>query len=64
MKPKKLIRPPADFRAIQLKDSIGLYFTDHGGIDYDLVVAASKVVVDARNATAKVRSGREKIVLA
>jgi UDP-N-acetyl-D-glucosamine dehydrogenase len=38
--------------------------TDHSTIDYDLVVAASALVVDTRNATARVRSGRQKIVRA
>jgi UDP-N-acetyl-D-glucosamine dehydrogenase len=38
--------------------------TDHSNIDYDLVVAASALVVDTRNATAKVRNEREKIVRA
>jgi len=34
---KRLIRPPAEFKAIQSKDSIGLYFTDHGGVEAKIV---------------------------
>jgi UDP-N-acetyl-D-glucosamine dehydrogenase len=39
-----------------------LIVTDHSGLDYDLVVAESSLVVDTRNSTARVRHGREKIV--
>jgi UDP-N-acetyl-D-glucosamine dehydrogenase len=38
--------------------------TDHGSYDYDWIVAASRVVVDCRNATRRVTAGREKIVRA
>jgi UDP-N-acetyl-D-glucosamine dehydrogenase len=38
--------------------------TDHSSYDYDWIVRNSKLVVDTRNATAKVRSGRRKIVKA
>jgi len=38
--------------------------TDHSCIDYEQVVAKSKLVVDTRNATKKVKAGREKIVKA
>ena len=41
-----------------------LILTDHDAFDYDLIVQASKLVIDTRNATAKVANGREKIVLA
>jgi UDP-N-acetyl-D-glucosamine dehydrogenase len=41
-----------------------LIATDHSGIDYDLVVRHARLIVDTRNATRDVRSGREKIVLA
>jgi len=41
-----------------------LIATDHSQFDYDFVVQHSRLVVDARNATRNVRSGREKIVLA
>jgi UDP-N-acetyl-D-glucosamine dehydrogenase len=43
---------------------VALIATDHSGIDYDLVVRHSRLVVDTRNATREIRSGREKIVLA
>jgi UDP-N-acetyl-D-glucosamine dehydrogenase len=36
--------------------------TDHTCFDYDLVVRASRLVIDTRNATRNVRAGREKIV--
>ena len=38
--------------------------TDHSGVDYGLVVEASTIVVDTRNATSAIRNGREKIVMA
>ncbi len=38
--------------------------TDHSSYDYDWIVRNSQLVVDTRNATAKVRSGRRKIVKA
>ncbi|MGH7818493.1 MAG: UDP binding domain-containing protein, partial [Candidatus Binatia bacterium] len=41
-----------------------LIATDHGAYDYEAIVAGSRLVVDARNATRAVRSGREKIVKA
>ncbi len=41
-----------------------LISTDHSCYDYDWIVKNSKLVVDSRNATAKVSSGREKIVKA
>ena len=41
-----------------------LIATDHSGIDYDLIVRHSRLVVDTRNATRQVREGRERIVLA
>jgi UDP-N-acetyl-D-glucosamine dehydrogenase len=37
--------------------------SDHDGIDWTHVVAASQLVVDTRNATRSVTSGRERIVL-
>jgi len=36
--------------------------TDHSSYDYQAIVAAAQLVVDTRNATAKVRAHREKIV--
>jgi UDP-N-acetyl-D-glucosamine dehydrogenase len=41
-----------------------LIATDHSAYDYNLIVANSKLVVDTRNATAGVKSGRSKIVKA
>lgn len=38
--------------------------TDHTDVNYNLVVSASHLVVDTRNATALVQEGREKIVRA
>lgn len=43
---------------------IVLISTDHSCYDYDWIVKNSKMVVDSRNATAKVKSGRNKIVKA
>jgi UDP-N-acetyl-D-glucosamine dehydrogenase len=40
-----------------------LIITDHSSFDYKEIVAQAQVVVDTRNATAKVVEGREKIVL-
>jgi len=41
-----------------------LISTDHSCYDYDWIVKNAKLVVDTRNATAKVKSGRSKIVKA
>ncbi len=41
-----------------------LIATDHSAYDYAMIVRNSKLVVDSRNATANVRSGRKKIVKA
>ena len=41
-----------------------LIATDHSSYDYEAIVAASKIVVDTRNATQAVANGREKIVKA
>jgi UDP-N-acetyl-D-glucosamine dehydrogenase len=38
--------------------------TDHTNVDYPAMVAAAKLVVDCRNATKRVKRGREKIVKA
>jgi UDP-N-acetyl-D-glucosamine dehydrogenase len=37
--------------------------TDHSGYDYQAIVGSAQLVVDTRNATRRVTSGREKIVL-
>ncbi|MCG8408739.1 MAG: nucleotide sugar dehydrogenase [Phycisphaerales bacterium] len=41
-----------------------LIATDHSDYDYDMIVKHSKLIIDTRNATAKVRNGRKKIVKA
>ncbi len=38
--------------------------TDHTAFDYELIVAASPLIIDTRNATRRVTKGREKIVRA
>jgi UDP-N-acetyl-D-glucosamine dehydrogenase len=43
---------------------IVLISTDHSDYDYDWVVKNSRLVVDTRNATVRVRIGRNKIVKA
>ena len=48
----------AEFLASQ--DAI-LIATDHSAYDYDFIVRHARLVVDTRNATQKVRAGREKI---
>jgi UDP-N-acetyl-D-glucosamine dehydrogenase len=55
-------------KSIAWKDIRGydaaLIATNHDGTDWNALVAACDLVVDTRNATAKVESGRERIVLA
>ncbi len=41
-----------------------LISTDHSAYDYDMIVANARLVVDTRNATAEVKTGRGKIVKA
>ncbi len=41
-----------------------LIATDHSAYDYEMIVANARLVVDTRNATAEVKSGRNKIVKA
>jgi UDP-N-acetyl-D-glucosamine dehydrogenase len=41
-----------------------LIVTDHDAVDYDAVVASMDLIVDTRNATRRVKSGRERIVMA
>ena len=38
-----------------------LIATDHSAYDYDFIVKHARLVIDTRNATSKVREGREKI---
>src|SRR5271170_4045517 len=39
-----------------------LIATDHTAYDYDMIVSSSKIVIDTRNATRKVKQNREKVV--
>ena len=39
-----------------------LIATDHSSYDYEAIVRNSKLVVDTRNATRKLKGAREKIV--
>jgi UDP-N-acetyl-D-glucosamine dehydrogenase len=41
-----------------------LVVTDHSAYDWDWVVEHARLVVDTRNATARVRQGRERVVRA
>ena len=41
-----------------------LISTDHSAYDYQFIVDHAKLVIDARNATKKVKRGRKKIVKA
>jgi UDP-N-acetyl-D-glucosamine dehydrogenase len=45
------------------KSDCVLIITDHSNIDYEMVVNESNIVVDTRNATKNVMSGRDKIIL-
>jgi UDP-N-acetyl-D-glucosamine dehydrogenase len=45
------------------KSDCVLIITDHSDIDYEMVVNSTNIVVDARNATKNVKSGRDKIFL-
>lgn len=53
---------PLTKELLQSADCV-LITTDHSDYDYDFVVKNSKKVIDTRNATKNVRSGREKVVL-
>ncbi len=58
-----------DFKSVRLTPELlksmdcVVITTDHSSYDYDMIVRNSRCVVDARNATKKVKKGREKIVL-
>ena len=43
---------------------LGLIITDHAKVDYQQVVEHARLVVDTRNAAAKTRAGRARIVKA
>jgi len=46
------------------KFTASIILTDHTGVDYEFVVAHSKLVVDTRNATRKVIKHRDRIIMA
>jgi UDP-N-acetyl-D-glucosamine dehydrogenase len=52
---------PLTSEALANADGV-LILTDHSTVDYELVVASAKLVVDTRNATKNVLENREKIV--
>jgi UDP-N-acetyl-D-glucosamine dehydrogenase len=54
---------PLDEDYLKAQDCV-LIVTDHGGIDWDWVVAHSRLVVDTRNATRQVARHRDRIVRA
>jgi len=54
---------PLTAKMLQGYDAV-LIATNHSDYDYDMIVKNSKMVVDTRNATAKVKGGRGKIVKA
>ena len=54
---------PLTAESLAAADAV-LIATDHSAFDYDFIVEHARLVVDTRNATRNVRSGREKIVLA
>jgi UDP-N-acetyl-D-glucosamine dehydrogenase len=51
---------PLDAKFLAGQDCV-LIATDHSAYDYDFIVKHARLVVDTRNATGKVREGREKI---
>lgn len=55
--------PELTDEAIRDPDTV-LILTDHDAFDYERIVGNAKSVIDTRNATKNVSSGREKIVLA
>jgi UDP-N-acetyl-D-glucosamine dehydrogenase len=70
IKPSREHMELAGRRSVELApDIVGSYdaaliVTDHDAVDYAALVRASKLVVDTRNATRRVSSSRERIVLA
>ena len=57
--------PPMDSQALTAEylaaQDCVLIATDHSAYDYDFIVRSSRLVVDTRNATQRVKEGREKI---
>lgn len=52
-----------DAKSVAAYDAV-MIVTDHSEIDWSSLVSAAQIVVDTRNATAKVKEGRDKIYLA
>ena len=59
----KMKSKPITAKSLQKYDCV-LIATNHSDYDYDMIVKNSQLVVDTRNATANVKSGRKKIVKA
>ena len=59
----KMVSKNLTSRMLQSYDVV-LISTDHSDYDYDWIVKNAKLVIDTRNATAKVRTNRSKIVKA
>ena len=59
----KMASVPITPAALRKYDAV-LISTDHSAYDYDAIVRDAKLVIDTRNATAKVRQGRKKIIKA
>ena len=54
---------PWNAKAIAKYDAV-LIATDHSDIDYEAMVRAAQLVIDTRNATKSVKTGRKKIIKA
>ena len=52
-----------DPKSVASYDAV-LIVTDHSEIDWQLLVSAAQLVVDTRNATAKIVHGRDKVFFA
>lgn len=59
----RMVSVPLTAANLKKYDAV-LISTDHSAYDYDFIVRNSKLVVDSRNATAKVKRGRDRIVKA
>jgi UDP-N-acetyl-D-glucosamine dehydrogenase len=54
---------PLTREELQRADAV-IIATDHAAMDYEMIVEASRLIIDTRNATRSARTGREKIVRA
>lgn len=59
----RMTSKPLNAQTLKKYDCV-LISTDHSSYDYDFIVRHARLVVDTRNACAKVRAGRSKIVKA